>query len=503
MGSARKRKERNRQRKATVQFVSRETNLQAEQPVSELIGRWSMPQVQQVWRNSRYAKTIDETIPDYEFWDRLRNCKASGYTLGGLFAKRIERIFASWIIGQDLTITLVESGDPDSTEDPRNYTDEQLGKFINANYTTLLDTERDKFGLGDQYIIVNADGSLSVPSPETVQVKRNPLDYRQWLAVLVTNKLDQYTITDEYRPDGRTVTVKQGDRAVVTEYENLIGRIPVVHLAHGRSGNETNGHPIHEELKTLYDQYDDVIWKQLGGAKLLGNPLLAFEGLEDVRGVQNLNAVSPEETYAGSDGTTTERPQIKVDTSAALLVGKGGKASFVGPSVGFTADTQQSLKTLFLLLLDHTGIPEFIWGNELSSSRSSSETQMDQWTKDIGGLRRHDERWLLDLCGIWLQTAALTDSRIVVDDLQVDWPALLDENKEILLKFIEFAKLNGLVTDKTALELLALVDNAPDEVTKAQAEAKEKQAELFPEGDTQQFGNRLASDERNSDNGDE
>jgi hypothetical protein len=192
-----------------------------------------------------------------------------------------------------------------------------------------------------------------------------------------------------------------------------------------------------------------------------------------------------------------------VDTSAALLVGKGGKASFVGPSVGFTADTQQSLKTLFLLLLDHTGIPEFIWGNELSSSRSSSETQMDQWTKDIGGLRRHDERWLLELCGIWLQTAALTDSRIVVDDLQVDWPALLDENKEILLKFIEFAKLNGLVTDKTALELLALVDNAPDEVTKAQAEAKEKQAELFPEGDTQQFGNRLASDERNSDNGDE
>jgi hypothetical protein len=278
--------------------------------------------------------------------------------------------------------------------------------------------------------------------------------------------------------------VKQGDRAVVTEYENLIGRIPVVHLTHGRSGNETNGHPIHEELKTLYDQYDDVIWKQLGGAKLLGNPLLAFEGLEDVRGVQNLNAVSPQETYAGSDGTTTERPQIKVDTSAALLVGKGGKASFVGPSVGFTADTQQSLKTLFLLLLDHTGIPEFIWGNELSSSRSSSETQMDQWTKDIGGLRRHDERWLLE-------------------DLQVDWPALLDENKEILLKFIEFAKLNGLVTDKTALELLALVDNAPDEVTKAQAEAKEKQAELFPEGDTQQFGNRLASDERNSDNGDE
>lgn len=471
--------------------------VQQDQPVAEMIGRYTLGQVQQVWRSSRYVKTVDETTPDYEFWDRLRRCRATGYTLGGLFAKRIERIFAGWIMGQDLIVALAESGNPDAADDPRNYTDGRLSDFIADNYTLLMDAERDKFGLGDQYIIVNADGSLSVPSPDTVQIERNPIDYRQWIAVRVVTKLDKYTITDEYRPDGRTVTIRQGEAVTIQQFQNLIGRIPIVHLAHDMSGNETNGHPIHEELKTLYDQYDDVIWKQLGGAKVLGNPLLSFEGLEDVRGVQNLNAPDTTETYTATDGSTQERPQIKLDTGAALLVGKGGSARFVAPPVGFTADTQQALKTLFLLLLDHTGIPEFIWGNELSSSRSSSETQMNQWVLDIKGLRRKDERWIKELCDLWLLTAALVDARIVVDKLQIEWPELLEEDKAIILKFIEFAKLNNLLTDKTALELLALVDNPTDEVQAAQDEADARREKEFPEGTTASFNNRLQSDQSN------
>ena len=237
------------------------------------MGRYVLGDAQaSIFRSRATPVTIDKTRPDYEFYDKLRRGKAEGYKLGGLFAARIEHIFASWTLGQSLTVKLAESGDPDNLEDPRNYTDGLLADFFGANQTLLTDTEKNKLGLGDQWIIVNADGTLSVPSPDTVDVRRNPLDYRLVEAVTVTTKLESVTIVDEYRADGRTVTIKSmvngQQREIVQNYQNLIGRIPVVHLAHGMSGNETNGHSIHEQLLPLYDQYDDTIYKQLDGAKL-------------------------------------------------------------------------------------------------------------------------------------------------------------------------------------------------------------------------------------------
>ena len=83
----------------------------------------------------------------------------------------------------------------------------------------------------------------------SVTVKRAPLDYRMVLSYTLETRLDDgYVITDEYRADGRTVITKKGNVVIKTEeYQNLIGRIPVVHIAHGRSGNETYGHSGHED----------------------------------------------------------------------------------------------------------------------------------------------------------------------------------------------------------------------------------------------------------------
>lgn len=483
---------------AASNFIQRITALARPGIVKELIGRYVVGDAQMtLFRSRSYVKSYDETIPNYQFWDSLRRGKAKGYSLGGLFAKRIERIFAGWVIGQDLAITLAESGDPDSETDTRNYTDGRLADFVNDNYTLLLDVKKDVLGLGDQYVVVNIDGTLSVPSPETVIIKRNELDYRTVESYTITTRLDKYTITDEYRLDGRTVTVKQADRVIsVQNFQNLIDRIPVVHIAHGRSGNECYGHPIHEELKPLYDQYDDLIYKQLDGAKLLGNPLLAFVGMEDITAVQNANQPATADTYTDKDGNTATRAQLNIDTNAVLLVGKGGDAKFVAPPTGFTADTQQALKTLFLLLLDHTGIPEFIWGNELSGSHATAEVQMTQWTLDIKAMRRHDEAWLLELCDIWLMMVALTDPQIVVDRLTVQWPALIEEDKDILLKFVDFAKTNSLLTDKTALELLDLVDDPAAEAAEAKVEGAAKQKQMMADNETMAFNSRLAADQQ-------
>lgn len=463
-------------------------------PVAEIIGRTSYPEAQTALFRSRYAiTTVDATIPDYEFYDKLRRGKQPGYRLGALFAKRIEHIFAAWVLGRGVTVSLAESGDPDNADDPRNYTDAALSDFLNANHAALMTIEEDKIGLGDQYIVVNADGTLSVPSPDTVEVTRDPLDYRRVLSYTITTKLPKATITDEYRMDGRTVTTKQlidGRMAeTVDEYANLIGRIPIVQLAHGRSGNETNGHSVHEDLLKLYDQYDDVVHKQLDGAKLLGNPILAFVGLENLAAVIDANKPQTPETYTDQDGIEVTRPLLNVDSNSVMLIGKGGDGKFIAPPTGFTADTQQALKTLFLLLLDRTGIPEFIWGNEMSSARASSDTQMVQWAHDVEALQKADEGWLLELCEIWLATQALTDALMVVDELQAEWPPVLDENQELKLKSIEMARSYGLLTDKMTLALLRLVEDAGAEVESAQAEAQARRDEQQAQVVTQEQAN--------------
>jgi hypothetical protein len=447
--------------------------------VAEIIGRSTANNFARLYSSRGVVVSVDDTIPDYAFYDMLRRGKQSGYKLGALFAKRIEHIFAVWVLGRGVTVTLAEAGDDDNPDDPRNVTNQALKDFFDAVHAQLMTVKEDTLGLGVQYIFVNPDGTLSVPSPDTVEVERDPFDYRTVLQATITTKLPSYTVTDVYTPTERVITWRKGTETVrVERYANLIGRLPYIQLDHGKSGNETHGHSIHEDLLKLYDQYDDVIHKQLDGAKLLGNPILAISGLEDLTAVIDANKPMVNSTYSDRDGIEVTRPELNVDSNSVLLIGKGGNAYFVAPPTGFSADTQQSLKTLFLLLLDRTGIPEFIWGNELSGSHATAETQLMQWAHDIEGMQRADETWLLELCDIWLAWRSLTDPAIVVDALKAEWPPVLDENQELRLKLLEFASGQNLLTAKTKLKLTSLpVGNVDDEIEGGADEAQARQAD--------------------------
>lgn len=464
-------------------------------PVAEMIGRVAPPYMQATMGRSRWATTtVDGTVPDYEFYDKLRRGKQPGYRLGALFAKRIEKLFSAWVFGEGVDVMLNKDVALDYDEAKVEYTNEQLKNFVGGlldagqdnegddpdiddqNGSLIYSLYEDAMGLGDQHPFVNANGSVSVPSPDTVEVIRDELDYRKVLAKRITTKLAAATIIDEYRADGRTVTVKRmvDGREIVTveNFTNLIGRIPSVHIAHERSGNETNGHSIHEDLLKLYDQYDDVIHKQLDGAKLLGNPILAFVGMENIAAVIDANKPVTDETYLDRDGNEVTRPMLNVDANSVMLIGKGGDGKFIAPPTGFTADTTQALRSLFLLILWRLGITESLWGGELSSARATSETQLQQFAKELRGLQKNNGGWVARLCKIWLQFKALTDPQIIVDKLSVEWPSAVQEDKALLLEFIKVAKADGLIEPETELRLLELVDDPEDEVKRGQAAAQ-------------------------------
>lgn len=472
--------------------------------VREQIGRYSIGTLASARvANRAYYKTIDDTIPDYQFWDEFRNGKKAGFRLAAMLCRRAEHIFASWTLGQGVTVALEEPGDPANTADPRNYTDGLLSDFLDRNHALLLDVEQDKLGLGDQYIIVNMDGSLSVPSPDTVEVKRDPYDYRAILSYTITTILDEYTITDEYRLDGRTVTIKRGVVVEsISQFQNLIGRLPVIHLANEMTGNEVYGRSLHSRLLAFYDNYDDVLYKQIDGARLLGNPMLLLKGLKDVVGAQNGNKPAQPNYYYDKDGNAATQEMINISTNGVILGGEGVDGEFLAPPVGFTTDTQQALKTLFMLAMyESLGIPELIWGNQLSGAHATADVQMTQWVRDIQARQKQDEGWLLELCEIWLATVAITDPGVVLDKLDAEWPELLDEDKKTLLEYINAAYDRGLLTDKTALELYALSDDPAKETTEAQAERQSRQDAMFPNGTSQDFQSRLNQDAAANNNG--
>lgn len=426
------------------------------------------------------AGTFDGTRTDYAWWDEFRRCKKSGYQLSGSFAKPISQIVSGYCFGTNgFEAELVQEDISDNPDSPINYTNAFLKDFITKNKITLQNLIEDLYALGDQFVIVNMDGTLSVASPHTVMIEYDNLDYRTMSKVTITTRLPKATITDVYTADTRIVTVKNNDdpNAQVFEYDNLLGVIPVVHFANDKSGNELFGRPIYEGLLRIFSRYDDLLEKALDGAEIMGNPFPVFEGLENPQETMDANS-EIDETEVDAEGNYRQR--MNFDQNSALFLGKGGSFKFASPSVGFTQDIRDVLKSLFLLILDFTRIPEVIWGNELSSARATAEEQMKSFYTYIASRRAMLEGssdgamrgGFLQLLQLVLMAKALVDPKIVVDNVVIEWQPLEQEDKTLKFEWAKELHNRDLITDETMVKASAIVENPLEEVMKAQENAQ-------------------------------
>ena len=465
--------------------------LQAAQPVTEIINR--VVTTTPYWK-AKASKAFDATQSDYEFWDELRRGKADGFAFGALFAMPLTQIIASFVFGSGVSAQLSDSveGNASNVE----YTNDLLSRFMSRYHQMLLMMAIDLYGLGDQYVAINPDGSLSVISPELAEITPDDLDYRRYASVKITTRLDKYTITDEYSEQGRTVKVVQGyatgggGKAVSEQrFENLIGTLPIVHFANDRGTNELYGRPIYEALYKLMSRYDDLIEKAIDGAELMGNPVPVFEGMENINETVSANKTQDDETYTDSDGNEETRTLLRFDRLSAIFVGKGGAFNFKSPAGGFTGDIRNMLKALFLLMLDYTRVPEAVWGGAINSSKASADAQMPPFYQYIDGRRMalegigadeglglQPKGGLYQLIDVWLRTKALTDPRVVVGPTAIEWPELEAENGELNLKWVSYLRGMGLLDDETVLRLFGQLDDPAAVLEQARKEAEERQA---------------------------
>jgi len=333
--------------------------------IREIVGRVANTNIWQV----RSTSTVDNTIPDYGYWDRLRRGMVPGAKLSGLFLKPAAEIKTDWIMGDGYTVELATDAEA-AKNDNIVYTNKLISSFTSRIKATMMTTINDLKSGGDQYVVINADGSMSVPSPDTVKYEYADLDYRQPMRATITTKTTKFTASDEYRLDGRTLTIdvpndknlqaelmadgyeSVGNNKYQKTFENLIGRLPVVHFPNDRSANETHGRPMYEALLHLLGRYDSELEKALDAAEIMSNPIPVFN-LEDPEASEDANANPDPETWTDTNGASRTRTQIEFDRFATILLQKDEKFDLVSPQTGYTNDIKAMLKLLFLLILEH------------------------------------------------------------------------------------------------------------------------------------------------------
>lgn len=450
----------------------RSASHRSKQLVREIVGRSAVNPNIAPAALGLYGSTVDTTTPDYAFWDGIRYGTKPDYMLGALFAEPMCNILSSWTFGEKLTASV--EGDP---SDPNvEYTNGLLNKFLTDNFTTLISTDETSLGLGEDYLAVNADGSLTPVPPHEVEILTTPPGSLNVTGYRITSVLPTQTITDEYTLKGRTRTVQSGETKTVETYPNLIGTLPIVQFPTKKGRNELHGRPYFARLRHLFSRYDKTLNKTADGVELLGNPKPAVQGVEDPKATLAAMATGKTEVRDPVTGKMIERYNVDFSQLPLIAVGKGGRFEFVGPATGFTADAAKLLEIFFLLMLQYSGIPEWVWGGAIASSNASVDAQLPAFVWLIKGLRMKREKQILDLLSIWMLYKSLSDPRIVLSRPRLGWQPVVADDKKLLLDYLKFVMDRGLITDKTALAKTDLVEDPDREVDAA----REEQAAAAP-----------------------
>lgn len=417
----------------------------------------------------------DWSRPDYAFWRRAYYCRAEGLELAGLFIKPLVNKVAAWSLGRA----------PNWKTDSETTT-QALTDWWTKNHPIILRGERAALRQGDAFLVVNSDLSLTLVPPDLVDPIVDENDFANIIGWRVTQvqqhperTAERMTIVDEYYADRRVHRVeRQGLPVSETVFFNLLGRLPIVHIANSADDGETFGHPEAEALVDVFHRYSETLDAAVDGNVRQGRPtpVLSFETMEDLNAFWDANGVP--ETRTLPDGSTETTTALSVDL-ASLLTVSGAEFEYKSPG-NFAADTETLLGLLFYLILEHTEIPEFVFGNAIASSMASANTQMPVFIRFIEMRRGEMAGWLTELAEIVLAYLSLTTPGVTTETPSLQWEKLDQDDGRLTLDTLTWALQEGLIDEKTALMLAPIdVEDIEGVLTAARAEREKRQADML------------------------
>lgn len=507
-------------------------------PVAQILGRV----VASVINLFPVRKTVDQTVPDYAWWDKFRHSLIPGYEIAGGAAKTINEILATWVLGNGVDARLAPVADK-RMEVKTKHTNDVLARWMKGNQAFFQQSYDDVLGLGDIFIGVNPDdGSLRSIPPNTVELITDPLDPLKVTGIKVTTVTDKATIIETFTETERirqiaeyngkepnplanlvgsvnsygavNIPVNTISNMRTERFANLIGKIPIVHFAQGKGMNELHGHPFVRDLRHVLSEYDDLMSKSMQGAKVSGNPIPVFENLENPRETIELNATEEEDEYDDKDGNTVTHKVINWEEVGAFFLGKGGKFAMASPPVGFSTDTIAMLKFFREHIRDSAHTPGYVYGGDSTINPNMTE-QTPAWAKFIDRMRdmlcgkAYDDVLKVEACGglyelihIYLLTRKLTDPKIIVAPVNILWQEITEDDEKVNFEKIKWIHSRGGITTERALLLLDLIESSEiaEEVALAKAELKEMMAVMQPTDDFGGTGNEEKNPSLKKDN---
>jgi hypothetical protein len=424
-------------------------------------------------RRSSYSPTRDWGRSDYAFWDKARRGKALGLELSGLFLKPLASKIAAWTLGRRPQWRL------DNTR-----SQEALNDWWNDNHASILRAWREAVGLGDHFLVINSDLTPTVVPPHVVDPLVSDTDYTEIVGWRITEVIphperagDTMRITDEYTATERVRTVEIGGKMLqTTRYPNLLGLTAVIHIPNLNGSDEIFGRPEGEPLVPALHRYNDILEAAVEGNILQGRstPTAVFQTKEDLDTFWNRNAETMSRELP--DGTTETYQELEFDSSKFLAL-SGATFDYKSPS-SFSQDTERLLGLFFYLILQHTEIPEFIWGNAIASSKASAESQLEPFITYIDMRRGDMAKWLTQIAEVVLAYLSLTEPGVVQQTPRIQWEKLTDQDGNLTLSTVQWAYSEGLLDARTALMLAPVdVEDIDTVLAQAQKEAEEAQAQ--------------------------
>jgi hypothetical protein len=458
--------------------------------IRELLGRTqrSWWQFATWWRQ---VMTRDTSRRDYAFWDRARMCRARGLELSGLFLKPLASKTAAWVQGT-VPRWQVDNG----------RSQEALRGWWGQHHAAIVRGYEDSVGLGDAFLVVNPDLSVTVLPPDVVTPIVDEDDYSSIIGWTVRevhphpeHPTNRMAIEDRYTEEERVRTVWRDGVLLRTErYSNLIGRVPVVHVPNNPGVNSVFGEPEAVALLPVLQEYGEILAKALTGNKhqSLPTPVAQFQTVQDMADfwekAEEIGLIETT-TVTHPDGTTETYNTVNFDSEKFLTIA-GGTFDYKYPG-SFAKDTETLLGLLFYLILQHTEIPEFAWGNAIASSKASAESQLTPFVKWIEKKRAACTGWMLELARVVLAYTSVMERGVTADaDISIGWEPLTDADGALTLNTLKWLLVEGLIDEETAVRLAPVdIENPLAVLRRAQAEREERQMQDMPpeDVDRQQF----------------
>lgn len=451
--------------------------------------------------NSLWGKstTIDYVRNDYDLYRSLYfgasiNGKGRDMQTGAMFAKAIVNSAAGFAIGDGFKISMDEK---------HAKVEQKINDWIEGNRSAILDVVRHQMRDGDAYLYVDEYGTIDEFDAKNVDVMLDPMtgevigyDINEIYEEVTPEGVKQkWNMLRQYRTDSiRYLKFKDNQReqaeviynrvftseGAVEPTENqqyfvddIIPRaLPVVHFANDPEPRAVYGNSELLNCLTGIQNYTAVISNATKGVIYNSSPV------PYITGVASPDRVASDSNKNETDDT--DKTNWGPDT-VLYFADKEANAGFLQAN-GFMADTGQLLEYYFMLIVQASETPEFVFGTGIQGSRASVETQMPIVTQKAERKRaqlEHPFKQLID---------AYIDRRIRLSDpdflklknadyeINIEFPDLQMEDKSLTLNIVKEMLAQGILSEETALSLV-LGDKIPDitkEIEEAHKDAEAK-----------------------------